>query len=56
VGLDIGKVSFGNRACDEWNMLALRVVNAERVNKFKGNLDHNLRENKGFKYVMITPR
>jgi len=40
---------FGNRVCDEWKGLPEWVVNVEGVNKCKGNLDHYLRENMGFK-------
>jgi len=49
VKLDVGKFSFGNRVCDEWNRLPEWVVNVEGVNKFKGNLDHYLWESRGFK-------
>jgi len=52
--LDVGKFCFGNRVCDEWNRLPEGVVNIEGVNKFKGNFDHYLKENTGFKYVMLT--
>jgi len=49
VKLDVGKFSFGNRVCDEWNRLPESVVNVEGVNKFMGNLDHYLRDKRGFK-------
>jgi len=45
VKLDVGKFSFVNRVCDEWNKLPEWVVNLESMNEFKGNLDHYLREN-----------
>jgi len=35
--------------CDEWNRLSGWVVDRENVNKFKGNLDHYLRDTMGFK-------
>jgi len=47
--LDAGKFSFGNRFCDDWNRLPRWVVSGECVNEFKGNLDHYLRDNRGFK-------
>jgi len=40
VNLDAGRFRFGSRVCDEWNK--------------KGNLDHYLRDNRGFKEVMLT--
>jgi len=43
---DVGKFSFGNRVCDEWNKLPEWVVNVVDVNKFKGNFYHYLRENR----------
>jgi len=49
VNLDAGKFSFGNRVCDDWNKLPGWVVSEESVNEFKGNLDHYLRNNRGFK-------
>jgi len=33
--LDAGKLSFGNRVCDEWNKLPRWVVNMESMNEFK---------------------
>jgi len=51
---DAGKFSFGNLVCDDWNRLPGWVVSAENVNEFKGNLDHYLKDNRGFKEVMIT--
>jgi len=53
VKLNVGKFSFGNRACDEWNRLPPWIVNVESVNKCKGNSHHYLKDNSGFKYVMI---
>jgi len=47
--LDAGKFSLGSRVCDEWNKLPGWVVNVESMNKLKGNLDHYLRNNMGFK-------
>jgi len=47
--LDTGKFNFGNRVCDAWNKLPGWVVNVESLNEFKGNLDHYLRNNRGFK-------
>jgi len=49
VNLDAGQFSFGNRVCDDWNTLPRWVVSGESVNEFKGNLDHYLRDNRGFK-------
>jgi len=49
VNLDAGKFSFGNRVCDEWIKLPGWVVNVESMNEFEGNLDHYLRNNRGFK-------
>jgi len=49
VRLDSGKFSFGNRVCDECNRLPTWVGNEESLNKFKGNLDQYLRDNRGFK-------
>jgi len=49
VNLDVGKFNFGNRVCDEWNKQPGWVINVESMNNFKGNLDHYLRENRGFK-------
>jgi len=49
VNLDAGQFIFGNRVCDEWNKLLGWVVNVESMNELKGNLDHNLRDNRGFK-------
>jgi len=49
IKLDVRKFGFGNRVCDEWNRLLEWVLNVDGVNKFKENLNHNLRENRGFK-------
>jgi len=51
VNLDVGLFSFGIRVCDDWNRNRLPewVVSGESVNEFKGNLDHYLKDNKGFK-------
>jgi len=49
IKLDIGKFSFGIRVCGKWNRLLEWFVNVEGVNKFKGNLDYYLRENRRFK-------
>jgi len=49
VNLDAGKFSFGNRVCDDCNRLSGWVISGESVNEFKGNLDHYLRDNRGFK-------
>jgi len=49
INLDAGKFSFGYRVCDEWNKLPGWVVNVESMNNFKGNLDHYLKDNRGFK-------
>jgi len=58
VKLDVGKFSFGNRICDEWNRLPACVVNVEDVNKFKGNLDSYLNKKKGdfIKGCSLCPR
>jgi len=53
VKLDVGKFSFGNRVCDEWNRLPEWVVNVESVNKLKGKWDHYLRENRGNNQVRL---
>jgi len=39
----------GNRVCYEWNRLLSWVVIEESVIKFKGNLEHYLGDNRGFK-------
>jgi len=49
VNLDAGKFSLGNRVGDEWIKLPGWVVKVESLNKFKGNLNYYLRDNKGFK-------
>jgi len=49
VKLDVRKFNVGNRVCDELNKLPEWIVNVEGVNKFTGNLDPYLRENRGFK-------
>lgn len=49
VRLDVGKYSFKNRVCDEWNCLPEGVVDACSVNVFKGKLDLYLRCIRGFK-------
>ena len=49
VRLDIGKYSFGNRVCDDWNDLPVDVVNASSVNVFKGRLDQYLGKVREFK-------
>jgi len=35
--------------CGEWNKLPGRVVNMESMNKCKGNLNHYLKDSRGFK-------
>jgi len=45
----MAEISFGNRVCDDWNSLPGWVVSGETVNEFRGNLDHYLRDNRGFK-------
>jgi len=49
VKLDAGTFCSVYRSCDEWNRLPSWVVNEESVNIFKGNLDHYLMDNRGFK-------
>jgi len=53
VNLNAGKFRFGKRVCDTgtgcWGGLSVG-----NVNEFKGNLDHYLRDNRGFKKFMIT--
>jgi len=49
VNLDAGKFSFGNHVCDDWNRQPGWVGSGESVNSFLGNLDHYLRDNRGFK-------
>jgi hypothetical protein len=46
--LDIGKFSFGNRVCDEWNGLPEEVVTAETLLGFKKGLDKHLRTYRGY--------
>jgi len=36
------------------HFVSIVVVNVESMNKFKENLDHYLRDNSGFKQVMLT--
>ena len=45
--LDVGKNTFGNRVCDEWNRLADDVVIASSLVTFKAKLDHHLRNVRG---------
>jgi len=49
VNLEAEKFSFGNRGCDDWNRLPGWVVSGESVNEFNRNLDHYIRDNRGFK-------
>ena len=48
VSLDVGRFNFGNRVCNEWNMLSEDVVSAGSLNTFKAKLDHHLRIVRGF--------
>ena len=48
VSLDVGRFKFGNRVCNEWNMLSEDVVSAGSLNTFKAKLDHHLRIVRGF--------
>ena len=48
VSLDVGRFKFGNRVCNEWNLLTEDGVSAGSLNTFKANLDHHLRNVRGF--------
>ena len=48
VSLDVGRYKFGNRVCNEWNLLTEDVVSAGSLNTFKAKLDHHLRNVRGF--------
>ena len=48
VSLDAGRKQFGNRVCNEWNLLTEDVVSAGSLNTFKTKLDHHLRNIRGF--------
>ena len=48
VSLDVGRYKFGNRVCNEWNLLTEDVVSAGSLNTFKASLDHHLRNVMGF--------
>ena len=48
VSLDVGLYKFGNRVCNEWNLLTEDVVLAGSLNTFKARLDHHLRNVRGF--------
>jgi len=48
VNINVGKFSFRNRVCDDWNRLPVWVFSRESVNEVMGNLDHYLRDNWGF--------
>ena len=43
VSLDVGRFMFGNRVCNEWNLLTEDVASAGSLNTFKAKLDHHLR-------------
>jgi hypothetical protein len=47
VRLDVGKFSFKNRVCDDWNGLSEEIVSAGTLNTFKSKLDHHLRTEGG---------
>ncbi len=49
VNLDVGKYSFGNRICNEWNMLPENIVMSKSVNEFKGKIDRYLASIRGLK-------
>jgi len=38
-----------NRVCDDWNRLPGWVISGDSGNEFNRNLDHYLRDNRGFK-------
>ena len=48
VSLDVGKYMFGNRVCNEWNLLIEDVVSVGSLNTFKAKLDHHLKNVRGF--------
>ena len=48
VSWDVGRYKFGNRVCNEWNLLTEDVVSARSLNTFKTKLDHHLRNVRGF--------
>ena len=49
VRLDAAKYSFGNRVCNDWNLLPDTVVTAPNINVFKSRLDSFLGKIGGFK-------
>ena len=56
MSLDVGRFKFGNRVCNEWNMLSEDVVSAGSLNTFKAKLDHHLRIVRGlFKHFAFSP-
>ena len=56
VSLDVGRYKFGNRVCNEWNLLTQDVVSAESLNTFKAQLDHHLRNVRGlFRHLCFLP-
>ena len=48
VSLDVERYKFGNRVCNEWNLLTEDVVSAGSLNTFKAKLDHHFRNVRGF--------
>ena len=54
--MDVGRYKFGNRMCNEWNLLTEDVVSAGSLNTFKAKLDHHLRNVRGlFKRLCFFP-
>ena len=46
--LDVGRFKFANRVCEEWNGLDDDEVTVGSVNTFKRELDHHLRNVRGY--------
>ena len=44
MSLDVGRFKFGNRVCNEWNMLSEDVVSAGSLNTFKAKLESSLKD------------
>ena len=56
VNLDVGRYKFGNRVCNEWNLLTEDVVSAGSLNTFNAKLDHHLRNARGLlKHLCFFP-
>ena len=49
VNLNVGKLVFSNRICDDWNRLSAYIAEATTLNTFKARLDRHLRVEWGLK-------